>query len=422
MIRFNYKSGSSFLVTGVFLIGIILLASCKKYNYTGFTPGKGSPTISSVHTLSRIDTTTITTTYISYDENGNKIEVEKYRSRTPYAYDSATVTGNLDAFYIIYGSSLGSATKVTFNGIEAYFNRALITDESIITQIPTKTPYSGDKATGKLVVTTLYGEATYDFEILPPPPTAKEYSDFNFREGSQITVTGLSLNDVSKVTITDKDDQSNDLNIISKSETKLVIGFSGVDINRGNLNFFYENGGSTAEAKDENVELVNIDKAYAIFLDDEGENDWWSWSWGPTGVSTDKAKNGSASFFTKYGAASWWINGFRQGGGGADDGVSFSEGYQYLSFWVLGGARDETVHIEFGDEDFAQDDYVKVNEIKIPAGVWTYFKIPISTLNWNATGKTWADYSSSKLNTVAFFMWDNEVEETFYFDDLILLK
>jgi len=118
-----------------------IVVSCKKYDSLGFTPGTGKPTISSVHTWSKTDTTVYYDTVTSIDASGNITKTPVARTNKIVPFDSATTAGALGNYYIIYGSNLGSTTSITFNGYNAYFNRALLTDNSIVVQVPSKTPY-----------------------------------------------------------------------------------------------------------------------------------------------------------------------------------------------------------------------------------------------------------------------------------------
>src|ERR1700760_2813086 len=95
-------------------IVVVLIASvsCRKYNSLGFTPGSGQPTITSVHTLSKTDTTTRVDTVWAYDASGNKTYTLKYLSGQVNPFDSVTTAGNLGNYYILYGTNLGSATTV----------------------------------------------------------------------------------------------------------------------------------------------------------------------------------------------------------------------------------------------------------------------------------------------------------------------
>lgn len=403
------------------IVGLLsVLVACKKYNSQGFTPGTGAPTITSVHTWNKSDTTAKYDTIITYDASGNIVKTPKLKSVQLTPFDSATKAGNLGNYYIIYGSNLGSATKVTFNGYNAYFNRALMTDNSIVVQIPSKTPYLPPLANDSLVVTTLYGKASYKFSILPPPPTVTTYSNYNFYAGSQITLTGVGFASVTGVTVAGVGGGTGTTSIVSQNDSVLVLKFNSTSITRGTLVFTYSAAGNTKTAND-TQELVDLDNAYQIFTDGYAPY-WGSWSWGSAGPSTNQVKTGTKSFGAQYGANSWWIDGFRAGGGGATDGLAYSPAYTYLSFWAYGGTKDENIYIEFGNQGFANGGANMINKYTVPAGKWTYFKIPISSLKWNTGPGNWAANSSAYLNTVAFFMYENNSAEQLYFDDVILVK
>ncbi len=402
---------------------VMIFASCKKYNIIGFTPGSGAPAISSVHTWNKTDTAVYYDTVTTYDASGNITQTIVARSNRIEPFDSVTAAGNLGWYYAIHGTNLGSTSSITFNGLSAYFNRALITDTTLIVQVPSKTPYYGPQANDSLVVTTLHGKAYYLFTILPPPPTPTSYSNFNFSAGSQITVTGVGFSSVTSVNVVGASG-SGTTSIISQNDSVLVLQFNATTITRGNLVFTYNSGG-TSTMEPATQELVDLDNNYQVFIDNS-LNGWGSWSWGPAGTSTAKAKSGSASFGAQYGANSWWIDGFRNGGGGATDGLAYSPDYKYLSFWVYGGSADEKIYVEFGGGPAAgfNQNQVAANQYDVPPGVWTYYKIPIGDLVWNniASSGNWAANSSQPLSTVAFFMNSNSVVEQLYFDDIILIK
>lgn len=408
----------NWVFAGILIVAISI--SCKKYNSLSFTPGNGVPIISSVHTWSITDTAVYYDTVISYNSSGNMMQTLVARSNAVIPFDSATTAGNLGNYYIIYGSNLGSATNITFNGYTAYFNRALLTDNSIVVQVPSKTPYLGTQANDTLSVTTLHGKATYKFSILPPPPSPSDYSNFNFSAGSQITLSGVGFASVSSVTLKGVNGQTGTTSIVSQNDSVLVLQFDATAATRGTLIFTYDGAGTSLTANG-TQELVDLDNAYQIFTDNYGPS-WGSWSWGPSGPSNAKFKSGTSSYGASYGANSWWIDGFRSGGGGATDGLQYSPDYKYLSFWVYGGTADEKIYIEWGNEGFANGGGNEINEYDVPPGVWTYYKIPISALLWNTGNTNWAANSSQYLNTVAFFMNSNSVAEQLYFDDVILIK
>ncbi|MGH2566420.1 MAG: IPT/TIG domain-containing protein, partial [Ginsengibacter sp.] len=343
-------------------------------------------------------------TIITYDASGNMVKTLKLRPTALPGFDSVTTAGSLGNYYIIYGTNLGSATKLTFNGYNAYFNRALLTDQSIVVQVPSKTPYIHPQANDSLVITTLNGKVSYKFSILPPPPTVSSFSDYNFSAGSQITLTGVGFASVTSVAVSGAGGTGT-TSIVSQNDSVLVLTFNAATLTRGILIFTYTAAGTTRTAND-TQELVDIDNATQVFTDGYAPS-WGSWSWGTAAPSTTIAKTGTTSFAALYGANSWWIDGFRAGGGNATDGFAYTPDYKYLSFWVHGGNADQTIFIEWGNQGFANGGGNMINQYPVPAGKWTYYKIPINNLFWNTSNSNWAANSSQNLNTVGFFMNSN---------------
>jgi len=327
-------------------------------------------------------------------------------------FDSATVTGNLSSFYIINGANLGSATSVTFNGYNAYFNRALVTDNSIVVQVPAKTPYLAPLANDSLVVTTLYGKAYYAFKILPPPPTVDGYSNYDFSGGSQITVTGVGFASVTSITLTSTGTASGtaDVTIVSQNDNELVLQFPTTAIERGSLIFNYAVDGAPETVTDAQ-ELVNLDNAYQIFTDDF-ETGWSNGSWsGQAEKSTDVFKTGSASFKGVFPKGGWKIEGFQNWW----PSLPYDASYKYLVFWVKGGTAEEVVTIQTNTSSRGYGQNQNFNPVTVPANDWKYFKIPLSSIDFWSTGST--------LQQLGFFIkGPDDADQQLYFDDVVLVK
>ncbi|MHB8209023.1 IPT/TIG domain-containing protein [Mucilaginibacter sp.] len=376
------------------------LASCRKNNSLGFTAGTGVPTITSVHTLSKSDTSKVANVITTIDNNGNVTQTTGNFPINPMGFDSVTNTGNLQQYYVIYGANLGSTTHIYFNGANAYFNRALVSDQSLIVSIPITTPTSGTAATNKLLVTTLYGSVTYKFIVLPPPPTILQYSTNDFIGGSTITLTGQGFGSVTSVNLKTTGDATT---IVSQSDTVLVLKFPTSAVTESPLLLNYSSNGKTLVVTS-TIIFNDLDNAYVVFTDNYGAG-WSSNSWGVGAPSTAQAKTGTTSWATTYPKGNYWANGF-----GINTAGLPSTGYTYLSFWIKGGIETYSLYLTadtrggFGNSD-------KSYPITVPAGVWTYFKLPLSTLNLSGSQH--------------FGFWiagPADQNETFYFDDVVLLK
>ena len=415
----NLKNKTGWILS---IVAILTVVACKKDNgYLGFTPGTGAPTISSIHTYYKTDTTATYDTIITYNTAGQPVQTIQQNPPQVLAFDSVVTSANLGNLYQIQGTNLGSATSVTFNGFTAYFNRALITDNSIIVQVPSNTPYLGPAANDSLVVTTEHGKVGYKLVILPPPPTVAGYSDYDFTAGSRITLTGVGFASVTAVKVSGTLGGSGNATITSQNDTVMVLQFDSMNVSRGNLVFTYNAGGQTDSAKG-TQELVDIDNAYQVFAYGNIAPGWGSWSWDNAQISNVHAITSNESWNAQFSGGGWKIDGFRNGGGNLTDGLAYSPDYTYLVFWVYGGSAKETLYIEWGNEGFNNSGANEINAQTIQPNQWNYIKVPISSLLWNTGTTNWAANNSQNLNTVAFFMNSNSVTEQVYFDDVVLVK
>jgi hypothetical protein len=140
------------------LLPVLLLAgfiSCKKYNYMGFTPGSGKPTITAIHTLYKADSLPLNVPDSTIDSTGNLTVTIPQVQGVNSPQDSTTTSGNGGNYYVIVGTNLGSTVSVTFNDTAAFVNRAWLTDTSLIVAIPSNAWTPTEPNT--LVVTTLHG-------------------------------------------------------------------------------------------------------------------------------------------------------------------------------------------------------------------------------------------------------------------------
>jgi hypothetical protein len=393
----------------------------------GYTPGTGAPTIASVQTINKYKIDTTLQNAITYDATGvPTTTVDSVIRNMAVPFDSTTVTGNLSTIYRINGTNLGSATKLTINGVQVYFNRALGTDNTIIFVLPTNVPYVQPQSNA-MVITTLHGTVTYKFTTLPPPPTITGTTDYDFWANSQITFTGKGFASVSAVKLRATGDV---VNIVSQNDSTLVIKMPAAStVTESTLLFTYTSG-SNANAQTASTAVFNdLDNAYTIFFQNNLQNSWYANAWASAGVSTAASHSGTASYMAGYPANNWAIDGF-----GNNNGISYSAGYKYFSFWVKGGVADHHFVI-VGDQmyggygqvqwDTSPPQATAAQIIVIPANVWTFFKIPLGATQTATTANTlqpWLNGTPSK-NLGLFLKGESgDVNETLYFDEIAFLK
>lgn len=376
------------------------IGACKKDDVEG---GKGAPTISRVRTISKsyVDSK-LTTTITTYDANGNPTSTT-FANTTPQvvAMDSTTTEGNLQNMYAIIGTNLATVTTVSFNGVSVYFNKALGSDSTILVGIPKTTP-AGPTQSNILAVTTLYGQVDYKFSILLPPPTVTDVSNYNFSAGSEITLTGIGLASVTDVQLGTSAAKAT---IVSKSDTQLTIKMPVTTLNSTTLLLIYPTGQAAAKQV-----LVNLDQTYHFFTEDYG-TDWSGNFWGSGEISAAAAKSGVKSLKLNYAKGNWSANGVANYAAG----LPANGGYTYLSFYIKGGSQDYTLYITGDKRAGGYGNGDQSAPITVKAGIWNYYKIPLSTLGLWATG--------SPSNNLGFWIKGPDAQdESFYIDDWVLVK
>ncbi len=408
------------------VLAIFSIASCKKDSSLGYTPGTGAPTISAVKTVSKSVADTVAQLQSTYSSSGvlTVDTVINTQHRTIAAFDSTTVTGALGNIYILNGTNLGSTTKLTINGVNVYFNRGLMSDNSLIFTIPTTIPYVQPQPNA-IVITTLHGTVTYKFTILPPPPTITAVSDFDFVANSQITLFGKGFAAVSAVKLRATSDA---LTIVAQNDSTLTLKMPAASTaTESTLLFTYTSGANNAAQTASTASFNDLDNAYTIFANDSFQNSWGDNSWsGPSGKSTKASHSGTASIAASYPAGAWQIEGWANW----YPSFPYDASYKYLTFWVKGGTVTHTL-VLVGDK--MKGGYGQVQNanayaaqlVTVPANVWTYFKIPLAP-SQSSTDLTLLNYwaNGSPAQQLGFFLQgqNGDVNETMYFDEVAFIK
>lgn len=323
---------------------------------------------------------------------------ESKASSNPVAdkLDPEKASGN--TVLTLTGSGLGGITSVVFEkgNVPAPFNPTLNTDRALIFRVP-------DTANGgaqNIILTNRLGtqlKVPFNVVALPLVNTA---SNYNFVEGTEITLVGNNLQDVTSITI---DGTAAAASIVTQTKKELVIKMPATTVNSAKLVLTNSTGPITTSQV-----FVNLDKAYKIFTDDYG-NGFENGSWGPASVSSAFAKSGVKSFKAGYNKGNWSADGFSN-----SNGVASMPEYNYLSFWVKGASADYTLYVTGDARAGGYGNSDRSVPIAVPANVWTYFKIPMTTLEL---------WKKGPMKQLGFWIEGPEKQdEAFYFDDVILVK
>lgn len=302
---------------------------------------------------------------------------------------------------ILKGTGLGDIRSVVFEKgeVPAGFQPTLNTREVFMFRVPLEAG-GGEQ---NVVLTNGNGQQkSFTFRVLAFP-VVYDVSNYNFADGTNITITGLNLDDVHTVRLTESKEA---LTIVSKTKNELTVKFPKTEVNRSPLDIINETG-----LLKTTQEFVNLSKAFVIFTDGYGEG-FSDGSWGDPGTITDKeAKSGSKSVYKNYQKGNWHLINFANWW----PGVAQDADYKFLTVWVKGASQDYTLYLT-GDKragGFGNGD--RSYPLNVPAGKWTYFKIPLTEV------KLWE--KGSPFNQLGFWIPGPDAQdEIFHFDDLILVK
>jgi hypothetical protein len=323
------------------------------------------------------------------------------KAGNPVADSLSPSTASGGTLLTLTGSGLGDMRKIVFDkdSVPASFYTTLNTANAIVFRVP-DTISGGPQnivftnSDGKVLLVPFNGLAF---------PSVTSVSNYDFVANTQLTLTGNNLETVSKVVLNGTTDQAT---IVSKTKKLLVIKMPATTKPRAALNITNVTGTLTTTQ-----EFVNIDLAYQFFTDAYGAG-FDNGSWGDAAfISATEYKTGSKSIGKNYQKGNWHLLGLANWGSG----VAQDPSYKYLTFWVKGASRDYSLYIMSDKITGGFGNYLDANKINVPAGVWTYFKVPLSTINLWATG--------TPFNQLGFRIQGPDAQdEIFYFDDILLVK
>jgi len=329
-----------------------------------------------------------------------KEEQKPEASNNPKANALEKSEGSAGDVITITGDNLGGIQTILFekDSVAAPFNPVLNNDKAIVFRVP-------DNATGGeqniILTNSLNKQIIVAYKVIALP-TVTEVSNYNFVPGGpSLTLKGNNLGDVTSVTL---EGTSVAAEIVSQSKAELVINIPATTVNTAKLVVTNSTGPITT-----NQVFVNMNNAYRIFTDGY-ENGFENGSWGPAEISGDFFKSGSKSFKAGYVQKNWSADGFANW-----NGIANMPEYTYMSFWVKGASANYTLYLTGDQRAGGYGNSDKSVPLNIPANVWTYFKIPMSTL------KLWE--KGGAMKQVGFWIEGPDAQdEAFYFDDVIFIK
>lgn len=303
-----------------------------------------------------------------------------------------------NAVITLTGKGLGDIQYITFSkgNVKAAVNSTFNTDNSLIFRVPTEAIPGNQEI---ILKNSLGIESKVAFNVLGFA-TIIDVSNYNFSKGSEITLTGKNLDDVTKVILVGT---TTEVVIKAKTATTLVLTMPSTTLSQAALAI--TNGAGTTVTTQE---FVSLDNAFKIFTD-QYDNGYQDASWGSGGtISKTVFKTGTASVYKDYAAGNWHQFGFGWN-------ATPNNGYKFLSFWIKGGTKEMALYISSQTSKSGFASFDEPTKIVVPANVWTYFKIPVGKLDLWATG--------TAFNQLGWrIQGPDGGDERFYLDDVIFIK
>lgn len=282
--------------------------------------------------------------------------------------DSLTTTGYSGVSYLVRGSGLATAKKITVNGVDIDFNTTLATNSQIFIQLPTGIPYSNDSTPNELVIETEFGSVSSYFIIGQPYPSIIKYP-LALIGGETVTITGEDFNNLQEVRFGINENGVDNTvvgEIISFGEKSITVKVPDVVPALGNI--FVTTPGGTAIAP------TVYGSDYPIFEESELFNDW---SWCAVHEPSDEqVRDGVLS--EKLVFNGWDALYMNLSNDPFNNPIILSD-YSYLKISIY-GVTNTTVRI------FMDWDADSKSDVNIAEGKWTDFLIPVSELSGNLTG------------------------------------
>ena len=206
----------------------------------------------------------------------DQIYLEDYESSVP---DRPVTFARLGQLIRVEGSGLYGMKKVYINGYETYFNRAYVTDKSMLIQINSNTPIVDAEPEDRNVILFVKDktQTPHDFIIRAASPTVTSISNTLPKAKETVTVYGTGLDETTKVTLPGGIEVTD----ITNSEDGDWYSFtmpSGVT----------ESGHILSEGPNGQAQSpYYFNYSSCMILDFDGNGTQGSWSWSETGSMTN---------------------------------------------------------------------------------------------------------------------------------------
>ena len=292
----------------------------------------------------------------------------------------------------VTGTNIGDLRSIVFdNGnITAGLNPNFNTGTALLFRVPANANV-GDQ---HIIFTNSSGyQFSVPFKVLAIP-TITSAIPTEWEAGSTITINGNYLGTATSASLVGAPGV---ITILSKTATQMILQMPASTVPSAKIAITNDAGTSASS-----FSLINMDAQRKLFTEDYGPG-VQDWSWTTSHANSTTVAVGGTTSLRQFFAA----GGF-QGVSFHTDNVESLAAYQSLSFWVKGGADDNTFKVS---PDAVASGSGATVTVTAPANVWTHVVIPASTLGSGVTCQRFNFQIDGPTNG-----------QTLYFDNVILIK
>jgi hypothetical protein len=320
-----------FTIGGLVVCMMLLIFSCKKENYVDYTT-ESKPLPPSISAVTDLNNRSLVLSSVVYGD-----------------------------WIIIKGQNLGTTFKVEFSNVVAADSLFSADDTTVTVKIPSNLP---DPANNPIKVTTKYGTAIYNFQILQPAPVITSFTPGAGGAGTEVTLSGDYFLGVTSVKL-----NTTDLAIVSSTKNQVKVTIPSTIT--GGFFFVTTPSGTTKAA-------ISYGLGYIIY-DDALATGWSNTSYSTTATINNTASvlRGTNSVKTNYTVG---FGGFRLTK--ATPTIS-TTGYTTVKFSVFGSTNSGGYKIRVILNGSSTATYTLT--LPTTLGVWTQVEVPLSSLGNPAT-------------------------------------
>jgi hypothetical protein len=263
---------------------------------------------------------------------------------------------------LIKGKYLSTAHSVSFSDVAIEAKDFFADDTSIAVKIPASLP---DPTTNPIKVITSFGDVTYQYKIVLPPPVIHSVDKLAANADELITITGDFFLFLSEVKI--------------GNFTAEIVEFDRYSVKVKNPDTYASGAISVTTPRGTSVSNKIFGFKYIVF-DEEVNADFIASPYGHNSYEvayTDETRRGSTAFFIDYKAGSWGSSRFsRTAAAGSMDLTGYS-GVKF-SYYCMGPSTNSRLRVVIGASGLTID---------CETGKWVDVAIPFTSLG-NPTSLT----------------------------------